>query len=245
VNDFLPNNKKIKLAVCYHGPARSLRQLIDNHNDFIFNYLNKSGIEYNIFVHTWVFSGKQFIRDKPVAPPNDHTAFELLDPLIIKKDNQDTFLLTVNFEQYFDKQLWDKHGDNSEIGEWRPGLIKNYICSLESQKRVTDLITEDYTHIMYIRPDVRFRSNLDVSKIINLNDSEIVIPSYEHYEGLNDRFSILTNKTARVYGNRIDSLAEFRKNNGRIVSEKYTKHFIINNSLKPIFINLFFDIVRI
>jgi hypothetical protein len=51
-------------------------------------------------------------------------------------------------------------------------------------------------------------------------------------------------KNALIYGKRIDELAEYRKSNGRIVSEKYVK-FIVNKYKIPVnLIDFNFNIIR-
>jgi hypothetical protein len=63
-------------------------------------------------------------------------------------------------------------------------------------------------------------------------------------EGYNDRFAIVPFENCEKYGKRIDEIKEFRKSNGRIVSEKYLK-YIVDKYYKNIsFIDFKFQIVR-
>ena len=50
-------------------------------------------------------------------------------------------------------------------------------------------------------------------------------------------------KYASEYANRINYLSTYRKNYGRIVSEKYTK-FIVDKYYKPLFVTFNFDLIR-
>jgi hypothetical protein len=90
---------------------------------------------------------------------------------------------------------------------------------------------------------LQFKNNLPIHHIIN-NINEISIPNFDNCEGYNDRFAIMNYSNACLYGKRINEIIEFRKNNGRIVSEKYLK-FIINKYKIPVnLIDFNFDIIR-
>ena len=81
-----------------------------------------------------------------------------------------------------------------------------------------------YDFILYIRPDVSIINKFNINW---LNESfDIMIPNKDHNEGLNDRFAIIPFNKSSKYSTRIDEIIDFRKNNGRIVSEKYVKYII-------------------
>ena len=101
---------------------------------------------------------------------------------------------------------------------------------------------EDFDFIMFIRPDVQINSNFNVN-ILN-GDFDIIIPSYDHHEGYNDRFAILPFKKSLNYACRIDEIIDFRKNHGRIVSEKYVKFIIDKYYNKLKFIDFNMTIIR-
>jgi hypothetical protein len=156
----------------------------------------------------------------------DYNEYVLLNPNFYKIENQEDFINSINFENYFDKNIYDIYGEDTDC-EWRPQLIMNHLCALESQKRVYNMVSESnntYDFILFIRPDVEILNIFDVTCLTNKFD--IIIPSYDHHEGLNDRFAILPFNSAEKYAIRIDEIIEFRKNNGRIVSEKYVKYIV-------------------
>ena len=77
-----------------------------------------------------------------------------------------------------------------------------------------------------------------------MNEGDISIPNYEHFEGLNDKFAIICYNECYKYGKRIDEIIDFRKNNGRIVSEKFVK-FIIEKYFRTVkLIDFNFEIIR-
>ena len=67
--------------------------------------------------------------------------------------------------------------------------------------------------------------------------------NFAHNEGLNDRSAVLNYSQAKNYANKIEEAAEFRKHNGRIVSEKFTK-YIVDKYYKNKNIKFNFDRVR-
>jgi hypothetical protein len=121
----------------------------------------------------------------------------------------------------------------------------NHLCALESQKRVHQMVNntgEDFDFIIFVRPDVQINNKFDVN-ILN-TDFDIIIPNSDHNEGYNDRFAILPFKNSSNYACRINEIINFRKNHGRIVSEKYVK-FIINKYYSKLkFINFSMKIIR-
>jgi hypothetical protein len=93
----------------------------------------------------------------------------------------------------------------------------------------------NFKQIVFLRPDVRINTLFPLYDV--LSDREAVyIPDEDHHSGYNDRFAVMNYKNACIYGKRIDEIAEFRKNNGRIVSEKYVKYIIHKYNMNLIFI---------
>jgi hypothetical protein len=178
-------------------------------------------------MHTWkTHNDLNIIWETPSEIKVDYNEYKLLNPDFYKIEQQNEFLKTINFENYFNKDLYNIYGGDTEH-EWRPQLILNHLCALESQKRVYNMVIESntqYDFIIFIRPDVMV---LNIFNIDWLNDKfDIIIPNKEHNKGLNDRFAIIPFNKAFKYATRIDEIIEFRKNNGRIVSEKYVKYII-------------------
>jgi hypothetical protein len=83
-----------------------------------------------------------------------------------------------------------------------------------------------YDYVIYIRPDYTINNAFDINIFNSIGNKTIVIPKDDSNEGYNDRFAIMKYDMAKYYGNRINEIKEFRKNHGRIVSEKYVKYII-------------------
>lgn len=236
--------RRPRIAICYFGLTRSTKKVYQSHFLNIFHQLDRYGIAYDVFMHTWELSGKQRIWGKDIEAPVDYDEYQLLQPAHYQIDKQDEFTAQLDFGNYFYQGVWDACG---EQGEWLPKLVLNHLCALESQKRATDMVLRSgntYDLIMYVRPDVNIKEPLPVKEILKMQEHEIAIPDFAHGEGYNDRFAILPAAIAPLYAKRIDEIADFRKGHGRITSEKYVKFICDKYSFKIHPIKFNFDIIR-
>lgn len=236
-------------GIIYFGLTRSTKKVYQTHIDNVFNVLKIHNLTYKTFLHTWKTNdNKQNLWLRTLDDQIDYEEYKLLEPDFYKRDNQDEFLNSIDINNYFYKDIWDKFGDNMN-GEWWYELIRNHLCALESKKRGVEMLEDEmnkgnkFKFVMFIRPDVRIFNELPLESILN-NNHMISIPNNEHNEGYNDRFAITNYENAVLYGKRINEIIEFRKNYGRIVSEKYVK-FIIDKYRIPVnLINFNFVFVR-
>ena len=234
----------MKVAICYWGLTRSTKKVYQSHYNHLFNVLKNANIEFTTFMHTWK-TQLPLIWDK-AAPPIDYDEWKLLNPNEYQIDDQDEFLSTLNFLDYFDPVLYQTVGD-SPSGEWIPALIRNHICALESLKRVykmADLHSSSFDYLIAIRPDVELHDDFDINWIQSAVTPDILVPMDGPGEGYNDRFAILPFNKAHYYMCRIDLLVEYRKHNGRIVSEKFCKYAIDKYLPNITLITFMFTIIR-
>jgi hypothetical protein len=235
----------LNIAICYWGMTRSTKLIYKSHLDKLFSRLKLNNINYKIFMHTWdITSNKIFIAEREIRIPVDYEEYKLLQPDYYNIENQNDFLNNINFDDYFYKDIYDTIG-HCPNGEWLPQLILNHLCALESQKRVLKMVkesNENFDFIILIRPDILLSSNFNVSWL-NSN-FDITLLNYHYNEGYNDRFAIIPFKKADKYFNRIDEIAEYRKTNGRIVSEKYLKYIVDKYYSNIQYINLKMNIIR-
>ena len=224
-------------AIVYCGLTRSLKQTHESHKKYIFDVLTKHKLTYKKFMHTWkTKDDKQYVWENIIPQKIDYSEYRLLSPDLYKLDNQDEFLESVDMNNYFYKHVWNERG-HSHYGEWLPQLVTNHLCMLESQKRGFHMVKENvmkgdkFKFIIFVRPDVTIENELPVDIIIS-SDANIHIPNHSHHEGLNDQFAVINYDYAHLYANKIDELADFRKNYGRIVSEKYCKFIILKYNMK-------------
>lgn len=207
--------------------TRSTRHVYKSHKDNLFAKLDASGIPYDVYMHTWRTDSNR-IWNMDSSVPCDYEEYRALEPRFYRIDNQSDFLQGLEMSQYFDKGLWESQGDCPQ-GEWWPQLIQNHLCALESMKRVTQIVQMTgyaYDYILYVRPDAEIYTALPIDVLTSLSDNDIAIPSYDSNEGYNDKFAAMPYKNCQPYAFRIDYIAEYRRGNGRIVSEKYTKYIV-------------------
>lgn len=220
-------NLPFNVALLYFGMPRTLNIVYKTHINNIYDVFKKNNINYDIYFHTWK-TDKNKIWNKNVNIPINYNSYKLIDPKYYKIEDQSNFLNTINFDDYFYKNVYNKKGNSSD-GKWIPDLIRNHLCALESQKRVTKMMYNSgkkYEYVIYLRPDYSIDNLFDINIFNKIKDKTIILPKYDSNEGYNDRFAIMKYDMAKFYGNRIDEIIEFRKNHGRIVSEKYLKYII-------------------
>ena len=226
-----------RIAICYWGLVRTLREVLPSQHKYIYSELEKAGIEYDTYFHSWV-TDKNMVWGRQMKEPIEYETIDLVHPLKKQLDDQSEFLKSIDFSKYY------RPGER----EWVPQLIWNHLCALESQKRSANLCLEsgiEYDYIMFLRPDALVTKRLPVEDIFAQEHSinTIIIANFNHWEGWNDQFAVLRPELVIPYSHRIDGIAEFRKNNGRIVSEKYVK-YVVDRNYVPKQIDFRFDLLR-
>jgi len=241
--------KEYDFAIVYCGLTRSVKKTYQSHQTHVFNVLKNHHLSYKTFIHTWKTSDDtQYVWEKIVPEKIDYLEYKLLSPQEYVLEDQEVFLNSINMDCYFYKDVWNTKG-HCHDGEWLPRLVTNHLCMLESQKRGLDMVTKDmskgnkFKFIMYIRPDLTIFNDLPVANIMS-NHDKIHIPNHSHHEGLNDQFAVMNYDFAKLYGNKITEIAEFRKKHGRIVSEKYCKYIIMKYRIPVNEINFNYEITR-
>ena len=146
----------MNIAICSHGMTRSTRYVYESHINNLFTILRSNGIKFDTYMHTW--KAKENKIWNTISPiPIDYNEYKLLNPTEYIIENQDEFIDSINFSEYFYRNIYDTIGHCTN-GEWLPELIMNHLCALESQKRVTKMCLgsgKTYDAVLYIRPDVR------------------------------------------------------------------------------------------
>lgn len=241
---------KPHVAICYWGLTTSTHLVYETHQQRLFDVLAKADIDYDVFMHTWKIDKEMRWDDDTGTvievnrqPDENVEDYRFLKPHKYNKDNQDEFLQSINFADYFNQELYDKYG-NSEH-EWKPELIRNHLCALESQKRVTQMCMDEgrhYDFVIYMRPDAEIKNDFPVWIINDMKEGEIAIPNHGHWEGLNDKFAVVPYIDCWKYGKRIDEIVEYRRTQGKIQSEGYAKYIMNKYFTHVHFLDFAFDI---
>jgi hypothetical protein len=233
-----------RIAICYWGLTRSTRLVHHTHKTYLRDVLTAAGIEYDIYLHTWDTIQPQSWSF--IDPPQNIEEYKLLEPTSYRRDNQEEFLASINFTEYWNKERYNRLGHTHE---WHPYLVRNMLCALESQRRLTNMMLEtnkEYDYVMYVRPDVRINNAFPVETLSQLGPTDIIIPDNEHHDGYNDRFAVVHWAHCKPYGCRFDEIQDGRVANptGRICAEPFVKYIIDKHYRKPIQTRFRFDIVR-
>lgn len=242
---------EIDFAILYFGLTRSTSKVYESHFRNIFDVLDKNNLSYKKFIHTWKTSdNKQRVGGQICSKEIDYTEYKLLNPDHYNFDCQCDFLKTVDMNDYYNPEI-TRNVKDKLWKEWRVGdhLVKNSICSLESQKRCFKMMEDTmasgfkYKYIMFVRPDINILDELPIKQIID-NPEKLHIPDFAHCAGVNDRFAISNYTIASIYGKRLNEMIEFIKLNGYYISEKFLKYVIDKHSIQKNLINFNFNFVR-
>ena len=228
----------MRVALCFWGLTRSLKYTIDSIQSNILDILKKKGIQYTIFMHTYSLNEcytNTRSKEYNILPNNNE--YILLNPDYIQIDNQDKIKESLNLQDY--RTMGDSYKNNYES-------IDNFILAMYSKLEVTKLVTGNFDYYIYLRPDVRYISNLNPSDLKLANDNTICIPNFQLWgndKKFNDRFCIANNTTYKIYGSIFNELLEYSKQYS-IRSEDIYYKYILANNLSLRYINFFFNRVR-
>ena len=206
--------------------ARTYFQTNSSQTDYMYNVLRKAGKQFKIFVHTWeTTDGTQNTWSARLHFKIDNSALYSMPNLgaPISVDNENIFLNSLNMSHYYHRGK----------KEWQYQLLKNSICAMESLKRATNLMlnhsqTPDY--VIFVRPDIKMVSPFPLEQIYgppkSLAPNEILIPSDNSGDGLNDRFAVTPFSKAHIYGRRVEGLKWYRAHVNFIIAERYLAYVI-------------------
>jgi hypothetical protein len=228
----------MKVALAFWGLTRSLKYTIDSINNKIINKFKEHGIQYKIFMHTWIVNSVyNNSRSKEHGVVLDNTEYSLLNPDYIELQDQDDFKQKINFNAFrTHKDPWNTNYET----------VNNFICAMFSKSRCTQLIdksNENFDYIIYLRPDVLYLNDFDVNFFKKVNSNTICIPNFALHNNFNDRFCIVNMKTYKLYGHIFKKLFEYSKHCS-LHSETVHYKLMIKNKIKIEKINFIFKRVR-
>jgi hypothetical protein len=223
--NLLMTNRKI--AICFFGITRSLTFTIQNIVENVITPARELG-EVKIFCH--------FFDQKKIDNPRSGESFalntkeyELLNADDVVLEKPDAFLLTSKFKEV--TAYGDAFGDGHVS-------TRNLFHQLRSLNCVTNrALAWNPDIVIFLRPDLFYHDSfLDtLKKAVQAKEPCLHLPNWQHWGGMNDRFSVAVGKSAiKSYGQRYDSILDYcSENNSPIQSEKLLKY-----SLKSIKCNL-------
>jgi len=233
-----------KVAILFFGLTRSLPETIDAMKQNLFQPILDAGMEYDIFMHTYIINGEYKNRwSNEDIKEYDNEQYKLLDPKYFITDIQEDILSKIHLDDYFTKlESWTGFD-----GPLTCYLIRNMILALKSKKRITEVLEEhieEYDYVMITRPDLKFTDPIPWTEIYpTLTDTNIAIPSQEWWAGYNDKVCICKPNIGLYVGKLSDHLLEYSTHKS-IVSERYFKDMIDALDISVIPCELHFDTIR-
>jgi hypothetical protein len=234
-----------KIAICFWGLTRSLKYTINSIKKCIFEPLSKSGIVFDIYLHTYIIDGKY---SNPRAKEDvflDNEEYKLLKPTYYKIENQSVVSKKINFEKY-----------KSMANPWALDSTFNFhllaLWSLQQVTKLWSLRSEEYSNIMYCRPDVEYLCPIDI-RLLQQQSNDIYITNFAHFANKKvdqnkfgmgaDRFAIGKPQIMKIYGNRFDEAYIYSKTR-ELYSRTFLEDTLNKHNIKIKFINFTFIRIR-
>ena len=237
-------NSSPKIALAFWGLTRSLKYTIKSIKKNILNIFKEANIEYDIFIHTYDILNKYTNnRSGEKNIKLDCSEYKLLNPTKFQIQNQG------NVKNKLDLLKYRTHPD-----PWKTNYetMDNFILAMYSKMKVTELIQKEnegneiskYKYIIFLRPDVKYLNNFDLSFLNQINDNSICIPNFALYSSFNDRFCLANYNNGILYGTLFKYMLEYSKKN-KLHSETFNNHYMRNfYKLNIILIPFYFNRVR-
>ena len=215
--------KQKRIAILFWGITRSLKYTYPSIKNNILNPLNENNIDYDIYMHTYRLSSKYSNkRAKEVNVKLNFNEYTILDPDIIKIDNQDEIKKIIKLKEY-----------HTQPDPWKTKYqtLNNFILALYSKNECTKLMMKQnikYDYCLFIRPDVKFITKFNINWLKNIDndpDTTVCIPNFHCFSGLNDRSAILNYDNAIIYGTFFDHMLEYSKTK-QLHSETFHKNML-------------------
>lgn len=233
-----------KVAILFFGLTRSLPETIDAMKKNMFQPILDAGMEYDIFMHTYVINGAYKNRwSNEELREYDNEQYKLLEPNYFLSDLQEDILKEIHLDDYFTKlESWTGFD-----GPLTCFLIRNMILALKSKRKITEVLEEhieEYDYVIITRPDLKFKDPIPWTEIYpKLTDTNIAIPSQEWWAGCNDKVCICKPNVGLYVGKLSDHLLEYSRKKS-IVSERYFKDMLDALEINIIPTQLHFDTIR-
>jgi len=201
------------VALCFWGLCRSTDLVLESIERCILEPLRSAGVVVTVYLHTYtLYKPYTNSRSGEFNLQLKNTNWKLLQPNCYSIEDQDTVDKHLHLESYRTKG--DPWYDDRTPDSIPFSTLDNHIRSLWSLKQVTSLwckSKENYTRVIYLRPDVRFQTPLKIEWIKDPLASIVLIPDFHHVHKCNDRFAIGEPAAMKVYGGRFDAAYEYSR----------------------------------
>ena len=232
------------LAVCFWGLLRSLKYCVESIRTNCLLPLDAQGHTYDIFIHTYNFSGNYSnLRNKEGPTQLNFSEWQLLNPYYLHIENQEVFDANQNYSMYI-----------SQGDPWRNNLnsMRNHIRALNSLNHIANKIesllsnnSRNYNGIVYLRPDVKYLHNIPVNLLRYIPNTLFVPDFHRSCEGgeFNDRMAFGDVRSALHYGKRYSYALTYSLTN-KLLSEEYLYYYLKRSLVKVVEVPFRFQRVR-
>lgn len=226
----------MRVAVCFWGICRSTDSTLPSIETFIYEPLRKAGIEYDVFVHTFSITGRYINKRAKEDTYLNNSLFKLLKPSRYVIEEQEYVDANLDFENFRSKgDAW-----NNEFQTLDNHIRALYSLSIVSQMWIGQ---GDYDYIIYVRPDVRFKTPIKIDWLSGLSENEIIMPHF-HRLPVNDRFAIAKPTAATIYGMRYLASQKFASKYP-LHAETYLDFILKSNGIQEKTVSFPFNRVRV
>jgi len=214
----------LKIALCFWGMNRSAVHTHESIRDKIYQPLIDSSIPYDTYGH---FNHVDHVINSRTGEHHDKLSLESYKLLLIdalKIDDQEKLYKQLKVDNY-----------RSHPDPWKTNYesVNFFIFSLFSLLEVTNMMSnsgKNYSHVIFLRPDVKYIDQLPVSVLTQIKTGQCAIPDFTPIN-TNDRFSICSQEDAIILGNRFNELLNYSKKN-LVHAESFLDFILYKNKIK-------------
>lgn len=238
-----------QINICFYGLNRSLTRTYPSINANLFAPLHKLGIVTNLYSTFIRVEGSiNNPRSREAGVYADTSESRLLSNAIITYLDQQTIDSFVDWDLVFaNGDLYgDAHTDAQQklIGSTY-NIVRALWCLYCSYQLIPD-DKKDYP-VVFIRPDLEIINPLRIESILASlhpsnrsrglaapNSGVAVVPSWQSWYGVNDRFAVCTpGKAAEAYASRAKQLTNYLKISSHALhSESFLLHVLLMNRVQ-------------
>lgn len=198
----------MRIALGFWGLTRSLKYTVASIEQHILHVLKRANIDYTIFLHTYSFSSEYTnTRTGEIGIQLDFTEYTLLHPDFVQVDNQDEVKANIDVTRY-----------RSRRDPWNSGYqsVDNFLCSMYSKRELGRMIQTsgiEFDYVLFLRPDVVYLHDFDVSMLSLATDTTVCIPNFALWgpKKFNDRFCLTKYSNAFKYSELFEHMLDYSR----------------------------------
>lgn len=200
----------MRIALCFWGLCRSTDRILKSYEDNVLQPLLEAGHQVDVYLHTYkLYRSYTNSRSSEIKVQLKNTNYKLLQPFRYMIEDQDAIDMELELNKYRTQgDPWEKDGGE----KW--ATLDNHIRALWSLRTVTSIWQQSsfrYDRVMYLRPDVSFKTRFNVEWLEAVHKGTVFIPDFHIYFGSNDRFALGHPSDMAIYGNRFNWALEYSR----------------------------------